>query len=320
MLDDTGAGGYTGADEDPTPGTIFLSGVEPFTDGDGYEVCETAPPPGDYVPDPNCISMDVDANSSVVFGPFVNEFLFPVLRIEKTPDEDAQNAGANDVQAGDDAVFGITLFNDGTGTADGATLNDPLPIMTNGWEIISPNPGAETEWASCAITGSAGAQQTLNCGPEDIVAGDSRTVTVSAETQAPEDCGDKNNPVATGDADDADPVTDSGNLDVLCGNLDVEKSPDEDPQDASANDIFAGENAVFSILTTNNGDGIAKGSTLDDWLPAVTNGWTILGPVGPEDHLWAECLISGNPGDAQQLTCGPEDIEAGGERLVRVGT
>jgi Domain of unknown function DUF11 len=283
VLDDTGAGGYAGADEDPTPGRIELNGVEPFSAGGGYTVCEIAPPPGDYVMDPNCIQLVVGANATVTFGPFVNEFLFPVLRIEKTPDEDPQNPGANDVQAGDDAVFSITLFNDGTGTADGATLNDPLPAMANGWEIIA-NPGGESAWADCTITGDAGDPQTLNCGPEDLVAGESFTVTLSAETQAPEDCGDKDNPVATGDADDAELVTDSGNLDVLCGDLDVEKTPDEDPQDESANDIFAGDFATFSIVTTNTGDGIAKGSTLDDLLPAVENGWTLLGPTGPEDH------------------------------------
>ncbi len=230
------------------------------------------------MPNPYCISMDVGANASVTFGPFVNELLFPELRIEKTPDEPA-----NDVQAGDDAVFSISLFNDGTGTAHGATLNDAtLPPMTSGWTVIAnPGPNPLAAWATCAITGLAGATQTLNCGPEEIPAGESRTVTLSADTQAPEDCGDKNNPTATGDATNADPVTDSGNIDVLCGDLDVEKTPDELEQDPSANDIVAGEEAVFTIVTTNTGDGIARGSDLNDVLPPVSNGWAIV-DAGPE--------------------------------------
>ena len=181
----------------------------------------------------------------------------------------------------------------------------------------SPTPAERTPGRKPASSLAPRAAQTLDCGPANLPAGESFTVTVSAKTQAPEDCGDKNNPVATGDADDADPVTDSGNLDVLCGDLDVEKTPNEDEGDPSANDIVAGEFATFIILTTHNGDGIARGSELSDLsLPAVTNGWSILGPTGPEDPLWASCLISGDPGDVQELTCGPEDIEAGGYDVV----
>ncbi len=103
-------------------------------------------------------------------------------------------------------------------------------------------------------------------------------MTLSADTQAPEDCGDKNNPTATGDATNDDPVSDSGNIDVLCGDLDVEKTPDEDPDplNETANNIIAGEEAVFTIVTTNTGDGIARGSDLNDLqLPPVANGWSI---------------------------------------------
>lgn len=328
VIDDTGAGGYSGADEDPAPGVIELNDVEPYSANGGYEICEKSAPSDDYVKDDTCVTQVVGPNSEVTFGPFVNEFLFPELRIEKTPDEDGADASANDVTAGDDAVFGITLYNDGTGTADGATLDDDLPAMANGWAIIA-NPGAEDAWTDCEITGAAGGVQNLSCGPEDIEAGGSRTVTVSAETLAPDDCGDVNNPVATGAADNADSVTDAGNIDVLCGDLDVEKYPDEDAQDGSLNDIYAGghhpedhsgdqhHDAVFSIVTTNNGDGEARDSTLDDDLPIVENGWVIIANLGDED-AWEDCAISGNAGEQQTLSCGPEDVEAGGSRTVTV--
>jgi uncharacterized repeat protein (TIGR01451 family) len=311
VLDDTGAGGYSGADEDPAPGIIELNDVEPYSANGGYQICEKTAPSDDYVKDDTCITQVVGANTTVTFGPFVNELLFPVLRIEKTPDEDAQDPGANDVTAGDDASFTITLYNDGTGTADGATLEDDLPAMSSGWEIDS------TDWADgCEITGSAGATQHLSCGPEDIEASGSRFVTVTTETQAPEDCGDHDNPLATGDADNADPVTDAGNFDVLCGDLDVEKTPDEDAQDEAANDIFAGDDAIFSIVTRNVGDGEARDSTLSDaTLPAVANGWAIIANPGLE-QAWLDCEITGDAGDPQTLNCGPEDIEAGGSRTV----
>ena len=311
VLDDTGAGGYSGADEDPAPGVIELNDVEPYSANGGYEICEKTAPSDDYVKDDTCITQVVGANTTVTFGPFVNELLFPVLRIEKTPDEDAQAPGANDVTAGDDASFTITLYNDGTGTADGATLEDDLPAMSSGWGIDG------TDWADgCEITGSAGATQHLSCGPEDIEASGSRFVTVTTETQAPEDCGDHDNPLATGDADNADPVTDAGNFDVLCGDLDVEKTPDEDAQDEGANDIFAGDDAIFSIVTSNLGDGEARDSTLSDaTLPAVANGWAIIANPGLE-QAWLDCEITGSAGDPQTLNCGPEDIEAGGSRTV----
>ncbi|MDH4334187.1 MAG: DUF11 domain-containing protein [Chloroflexota bacterium] len=310
VLDNTGQQGYSGADDDATPGTIHLSDVEPYSANGGYEICEKSAPSADYVPDATCITQAVGANSSVTFGPFVNELLYPELRIEKTPDEDQADASANDVTAGDYASFSITLYNDGTGTAKGATLSDDLPAMTNGWAVQTKN------WAgACVITGSAGGAQHLACGPEDIGAGGSRTVTVRALSEAPDDCGDVNNPDATGDATNADPVNDSGNVDVLCGDLDVEKSPDEDAQKPTANDIYAGDDAIFSIVTTNKGDGEARGSTLEDDLPAVDNGWAIIANPGSED-AWADCEITGSAGGAQHLSCGPEDIEAGGSRTV----
>ncbi|MEO6058870.1 MAG: hypothetical protein ABIQ05_02695, partial [Candidatus Limnocylindria bacterium] len=331
VLDNYGQELYTGADDDATPGTIHLTDVEPYTVGDGYEVCEIAPPPGDYAwppAEPYCFSLDVAANSSVTFGPFVNELLFPVLRIEKTPDEDQADASANDVTAGDWAVFTITLYNDGTGAADGATLDDDLPAMTNGWAIGS---SSWPEDGDCVITGPAGGAQNLSCGPADIGAGDSRYVTVRALTEAPDDCGDVNNPVASGAADNADSVTDAGNIDVLCGDLDVEKYPDEDAQDGSLNDIYAGghhpedhsgddhHDAVFSIVTTNNGDGEARDSTLDDDLPIVENGWVIIANPGAEPaQAWEDCAISGDAGEQQTLSCGPEDVEAGASRTVTV--
>ena len=313
VLDDTGAADYSGADEDPTPGVIELNEVEPYSANGGYQICEKSAPSEDYVKDDTCIKQVVGPSTTVTFGPFVNELLFPELRIEKTPDE-GQDPADNAVTAGDDAAFGITLFNDGTGKARGATLEDDLPAVTNGWSIIS-NPGGEDAWADCEITGSAGAAQHLSCGPEDLAAGDSLTVTVSTETAAPDDCGDLNNPDATADADNADAVIDAGNIDVLCGDLDVEKTPDEDAGDGGLNDIVAGEDAVFSIVTTNKGDGEARGATLEDDLPAVTNGWSIIANPGGED-AWADCEITGSAGAAQHLSCGPEDLAAGDSLTV----
>jgi uncharacterized repeat protein (TIGR01451 family) len=215
----------------------------------------------------------------------------PSLDIDKTPD-------GGDVQAGGTASFTIVVSNAGPGTAAGVELDDDLPAVANGWAIDSEN------WAGdCTITGSAAAVQNLSCGPEDLGV-TSRTVTVSTTTTA-DDCGALPN-LATADGTNTDPVSDPGDISVLCADIDLDKTPD----DAQ---VQAGDSASFTIITSNNGDGVAADATMTDDLPAVANGWT----VDTED--WAgDCTITGVAGAIQSLTCGPEDIEAGGDRTVTV--
>ena len=217
----------------------------------------------------------------------------PSLDIDKTPD-------GGDVQAGGTASFTIVVSNAGPGTATGVELDDDLPAVANGWSIDSEN------WAGdCTITGAAGGVQNLSCGPEDLGV-TSRTVTVST-TVTTDDCGPLNN-LATADGTNTDEVSDPGDITVLCGAIDVDKTPDDA-------EVQAGDEASFSIVTSNDGDGIAADAALEDDLPAVANGWT----VDSED--WAgDCLIAGAAGAVQSLACGPENLEGGDDRTVTVST
>ncbi len=216
------------------------------------------------------------------------------LDVDKTPD-------GGEAQAGDEASFTVVTTNNGDGVAADATLTDDLPAVANGWSVDSE------DWAGeCAITGDAGDVQTLTCGPEDIEAGGDRSVTV-ATTVTTDDCGPLEN-LAEVTISNGDGANDTGDITVLCPDVDVEKTPDDA-------EVQAGDDASFTVVTSNSGDGIAAGATLTDDLPAVENGWAI------DSEDWAgDCTITGAAGAVQTLTCGPEDIEADGDRSVTVST
>ncbi len=105
------------------------------------------------------------------------------------------------VTAGDPAGFTITVGNDGTGTAAGATLTDPLPSFTGASWSISPayaGPGA------CSVGGTA-PNQTLSCSFGDLAPGASELVHVTTSTPATPALTITN--TATAQATDVDPVT-----------------------------------------------------------------------------------------------------------------
>jgi uncharacterized repeat protein (TIGR01451 family) len=117
----------------------------------------------------------------------------PVLAVAKTPDNGT-------VAAGSDISFGIAVTNNGPGTATNVTLDDALPAGF-AWSDNS---------ADCTVTAGQ-----LHCDIGDLAEGASFSVTVSAPTTT-DNCGVANNPDATADADNADPVSDSGSVTVTC--------------------------------------------------------------------------------------------------------
>ncbi len=70
------------------------------------------------------------------------------------------------------------------------------------------------------------------------------SVTVRALTDA-DDCGLLDNTAFT-DADNNPAVSDVGDITVLCGDIDVDKTPD-------GGEVTAGDTASFTIVTSNSG-------------------------------------------------------------------
>ena len=276
-------------DGDADAGELLVSGLQLGT----YRITETAAPAGYDLPDPAFQDVVLSGASASPASAF-RDPPHPVLSVAKTPDGGV-------VTAGDPATFTIVTSNLGPGTALGATLADALPVAFNGWSIVV----AQTDWADCEITGTAGTNQVLTCGPENIAPGDDRTVAITTLASV-EDCGTFPN-LAEADAANADPASDPGDITITCAALSLAKTPD-------GAEVTAGDAASFTIVTSNAGDGEARDATLTDDLPAVANGWTL----GTFD--WAECEITGAAGSVQTLTCGPEDLEAAGDRSVTVTT
>jgi uncharacterized repeat protein (TIGR01451 family) len=163
----------------------------------------------------------------------------PNLVISKTPD------GAT-VNAGQPISFGITLTNNGPGTAVNVDIDDGLPAGF-AW-VESPDK------AECAITAGA-----LHCDIASLGNGASFTVTVVSSTDL-EDCRTHDN-TATADADNHGQISDTGSVTVQCPGLNVAKEAVADP-------IVAGETASFTIVVWNTGPGTALDVELTDTLPA----------------------------------------------------
>jgi uncharacterized repeat protein (TIGR01451 family) len=205
--------------------------------------------------------------------------LLPTLSIDKTPD-------GGTVTAGDYASFTITVTNAGPGAATNVDIEDTLPAGP-GALVWSEFP----DMTECTVVSNV-----LHCDIASLADDASFSVTLRALTNA-DDCGLLEN-TAFVDADNNPTASDDGDITVLCGDIDVDKTPD-------GGSVTAGDTASFSIVTTNSGDGTAKGAELSDVLPAVASGWS----VDTED--WAgDCTITGAAGAAQTLECGPEDIPA----------
>ena len=213
---------------------------------------------------------------------------------------------ANDasITADDEASFDVVVHAGGEGDSTNVVLTD-VNETDHTWTISGADAAA---CGTLPLTIDPG--ETLTCDFGEIPNGQDREITISM-TSDPNDCelGIENTASIVADADvDESNNSSTANIEVLCPDVVVDKM-------ATDEEISGGELAEFTILTSNDGLGLAKGATLTDDLPAVTNGWT----VTSED--WAgDCLLTGDAGSIQTLTCGPEDLEAGGDRSVIVST
>jgi uncharacterized repeat protein (TIGR01451 family) len=191
------------------------------------------------------------------------QVLCPDIKVTKTPDNGAVNAG-------DTAIFSIKVENLGPGVATGVTVSDKLPAGLT-W--------TENE-ADCSISGAPGSQ-VLSCNVGSLADGASKAYAVSAPTSK-DNCGVINN-TATAAATN-EPSTklennsDDGKITVKCAQIDVTKTAD-------AASVSAGDPIGFTISVKNTGDGTAYNVTASDslnakyaWsLAAPSAGWSLNG-------------------------------------------
>jgi uncharacterized repeat protein (TIGR01451 family)/LPXTG-motif cell wall-anchored protein len=223
----------------------------------------------------------------------------PNLSITKTAD-------ATPVSAGDQIGFTVIVANsnsEGTGTAFGVTVNDPLPAG-NGvdWSI-------DTAPAGCSISGAVGSQ-VLTCTLGDMVPGASASIhIVSATTK--DSAGTYPN-TATASSSNNDDVQASATIVVQAPALSITKTADK-------KQVNAGDKIGFTISVSNSdaeGTGVAKSVTLNDPLPGHAGvDWSI----SPDYSGPGTCSITGTA-PTQTLSCAFGDMAPGDSASVHVSS
>jgi uncharacterized repeat protein (TIGR01451 family) len=202
------------------------------------------------------------------------------ISITKTADQDT-------VSAGDPIGFVITVKNNGTGTARGVTLNDPL-ANTAGlcWAENS---------ADCSIAAGV-----LSCTFGDLAPNATRSVHLTSPTTSAS-CGTINNTASVATTNDgSDDATDS--VTVQCGAIDLTKTADN----AS---VSAGSPIGFTLVAANTGVGAAKTVVVSDTLPVKAGlSWSIDASASDTG-----CTIT-----TGVLTCDFGTIAGGGSKHVHI--
>jgi len=195
------------------------------------------------------------------------------------------------INAGDTAAFTIVVTNNGPGTANNVTVNDPLPAGV-AWSI------------SPAVTGCSITSGTLSCTFATLDEGASKTIHISGVTDA-QDCGTLSNTAtvaADNEGSDQTDNSDTATITVKCATIQVTKTPDQGT-------VSAGDPIGFTITASNSGAGSASGVTVTDTLPTDAGlSWTI-DAAGSDSG----CSIT-----AGVLSCNFGTIAAGGSKHVHI--
>lgn len=203
----------------------------------------------------------------------------PDLAVSKTPDDGV-------VDPGEAASFTIAVENAGPGAAEGVTLEDSLP----GDLAWREDPDVD----GCEI--SDGTE--LSCEFGELDAGETASVTVSADTTSA-NCGVLDN-TATASADNHEPVSDSGAIEVRCGAIAITKTAKHaDDSGETEPDLSAGFTItdasgaeVASVTTDANGEACVDGLAHDTYTVAETDvpaGYTAPDPKTVELDTTGSC-------------------------------
>ncbi len=211
------------------------------------------------------------------------QVLCPDVKVVKTADDESVNAGEK-------IGFTITMTNIGAGAAANVTLDDTLPSDAGLAWSIDGGTGA----GDCHISGGV-----LSCTFGTLAHNASTAVHISSPTTG-ETCGTIENTADVSASNEPASVlgnnTDSDSSDVLCPDLTVLKTADKGT-------ISAGDTAAFTIVVSNDGEGMAKGVTLTDTLPTGVD-WS-------EDS--AACSITSGA-----LSCSWDSLDSGASATIHV--
>ena len=218
------------------------------------------------------------------------------------PDVSVTKSGNGPITAGDTATWTVVVSAGGTGASQNVQLDDDLPTGLS-WSLGNAN-----DEAACSINTAVDPDH-LHCAFGDMAAGSSKTVVLNGVTDA-NACPAIVNTASVSATVDVDGTnnSDTAYITVNCGDIELSKTPDV-PGDAGGT-VNAGDVATFTFLVHNDGDGIARGVTLVDTLPATDNGWN-LGSSNDE----GDCTLIG-----LNLSCDFGDLASQASRTVQVWT
>jgi uncharacterized repeat protein (TIGR01451 family) len=218
-----------------------------------------------------------------------------------------KTADAGSVNAGDTIGFTVTVKNNGTGTAKGITLTDPLPAGT-GSGVTWAVDGSVGNPASFSLTGVKGSQS-LTLVPSTLVAGASLSVHITAATSAGE-CTSYDNTASVSTSNDG-----SGQAEAL---ITCNPAAIQIFKTADATSVNAGDQIGYTVTVKNNGTGTAHGVTLTDSLPAGSGSgvtWAIDGSTGDP----ASFSLTGSKGSQSLTLAGqPISLTAGDSLTVHI--
>jgi uncharacterized repeat protein (TIGR01451 family)/fimbrial isopeptide formation D2 family protein len=189
--------------------------------------------------------------------------------------------------------YSITVTAGGTGDSTNVTLTDDLPAGVS-WSVSGTDAG------DCQID-SSGDPDVLTCDFGDMANGASKSITLTG-TADKSTCPSISNTAVVDSAVNADDSNDSSTaqITVNCGEIDIEKTPDNGM-------VYAGDTATFTLVVTNKGAGTAKGVAVTDQLPDVSGTWT-----DDNEH----CSVDAS----NLLTCSLGDMAAGASVTIKVST
>lgn len=213
--------------------------------------------------DPNEENNSASATSTVLIKS-------PDLHVTKVADSD-------DVNAGENVTYTITVHNGETYNADNATLNDTLPGNTTFVSLTKPD-------AWTCTTPAVGSGGTVSCTNPSFAANsdDVFILVVNVPANTPPTESYTNTATVGSSMPDSNEENNSASATTTISNADLEVLKVDTPDPGSA-----GSNLTYTITLRNNGPNDAEDVSLSDTLPAGTtfvslsepSGWTCTEPA-----------------------------------------
>ncbi|HYI66735.1 MAG TPA: SpaA isopeptide-forming pilin-related protein [Candidatus Limnocylindrales bacterium] len=242
-----------GADLEIEAGVTLICNFGTIAEGDARTITITmtsdAADCAEGIANTATITADADVDESNNESGDTIEVLCPDASVLKS-------AVLSPITAGDPASFTILVAAGGTGDSEGVVLTD-VNETSHTWTVSGADAGA------CGADLLIEAGDTLTCNFGTIAEGDDRTITITMDSDAA-DCaeGIANTATITADAD-VDPSNNesSASIDVLCPDLEIEKSTDTP--------VVSADDEVHYTVTVSNETGAAEARdvTITDDLP-----------------------------------------------------